>query len=440
MTIFQFLQASKRPRALTLCFSLISLLLLAPVHADSGVALVGDEFQINTYTDQNQSFPHVAMAPDGRALVVWESVGQDGDGDAVLALRFDVTGTPIGEEFIVNTHTANHQSQASVAMATDGSSVIVWRSQGADGDGWGVYAQRFDASGSPMGDEFRVNEETENNQELAVAAFDDDGHLMVAWESEEQDGSAGGIYGRVYDSAGLAGDEFRINTTTQGWQNDVEVTALPSGFIVTWESLNVDSDFRAVVFRRYSANGTPLEGEQLANLTEAGNQNNSVVATQPDGSFVIVWESDGQDGSEATVIARLFASDGTPTSGEIQLNQTTEGDQENLSISADGMGGYVVIWDGDAPSGGSFDEIWGRRMLANGTLFGDEFRINTSISNRQVFPAIAGGSAGQLMAVWHSWTGDGSGTRSVGQRLWVTGRFRDGFESGDLSGWSLAVP
>lgn len=88
-------------------------------------------------------------------------------------------------------------------------------------------------------------------------------------------------------------------------------------------------------------------GEELANVTEAGNQNNSVVAVQTDGSFIIVWESDGQDGSEATVIL--------------------------------------------------------------------------------------------LMAVWHSWTGDGSGTRSVGQRLWGAVLFRDGFESGEASGWSLVA-
>ncbi|MEM1182722.1 MAG: hypothetical protein AAGM22_30540 [Acidobacteriota bacterium] len=409
-----------------------------PAVADPGVALLDGEFQVNTFTSQNQSFPDVAMAGDGSAVIVWESVGQDDDGDAVIARRYDVDGDPIGDEFIVNTYTVSHQSQASIEMAPDGSFIVLWRSTQQDGDGWGSYGQRFDAAGSRVGGEFLVNEETDENQEMAFAAFDDGGHMMVVWEGS--DGSSGGIFGRAYDAAGVAGDEFRVNTTTAGWQNDVEVAGLPTGFVATWESLNVDDDFRGVVYRRYGSDGTPLAGEQLANVTEAGNQNNAVVASQPDGTFIIVWESDGQDGSEATVIARLFASDGTPTSGEIQLNQTTPGDQEHLSIAADGLGGYVVIWDGEAASGGSFDEIWGRRILANGTLFGDEFQVNTSTSNRQVYPALAAGDDGVLLAVWHSWTGDGSGTRSVGQRLWVTGLFADGFESGDVSGWSAEVP
>ncbi|MEM9597777.1 MAG: hypothetical protein AAGD06_26155 [Acidobacteriota bacterium] len=429
-----------RIRTLALCLPWALIAGPGPAPADPGVALLGGEFQLNIFTSQNQSFPDVAVAPDGRAVAVWESVGQDNDGDAVVARYYDVDGSPVGDEFIVNSHTTNHQSQSSIEMAPDGSFIILWRSSQQDGDGWGCYGQRFDPSGDPVGGEFLINGETTNNQENAFAAFDGDGNMMVVWESEEQDGSAGGIYGRAYDSAGAAGDEFRVNTTTSGWQNDVEIAAFPSGFVAVWESLNVDSDFRGVVYRRYAADGTPLAGEQLANVTEAGNQNNAVVAVQPDGTFLIVWESDGQDGSDATVIARLFAPDGTPTSGEIQLNQTTAGDQEHLSVAVDGMGGYVVIWDGEASSGGSFDEIWGRRILANGTVVGDEFRVNTSTSNRQVYPAIAAGGDGVLMAVWHSWTGDGSGTRSVGQRLWVTGLFSDGFESGSVSGWSQSVP
>ncbi|MEM7048876.1 MAG: hypothetical protein AAF604_04415 [Acidobacteriota bacterium] len=432
----------KALHALIWCAGLLGLgpLVAGPAGADSGVALLGDEFQVNTFTSQNQSFPHVAVAPDGRSVAVWESVDQDNSGDAVMARRYDAAGSPVGDEFVVNSHTTNHQSQASVTMAADGSFIVLWRSQAQDGDGWGSYAQRFDASGKAVGNEFRVNEETENNQENPFAAIGPAGHMMVVWESEEQDGSTGGIYGRVYDPAGLAGDELRINTTTQGWQNDVEIAATPTGFVVTWESLNVDSDFRAVVLRRYSFAGVPLGGEQLVNVTEAGNQNNAVVAVQPDGRFMIAWESDGQDGSEATVIARFFSANGTPTSGEIQLNQTTPGDQEHLSVAADGLGGYVVVWDGEAASGGSFDEIWGRRVLANGTLCGDEFRINTSTSNRQVYPTVSSSADGVLMALWHSWTGDGSGTRVVGQRLRVNRLFSDGFESGDFSEWSAVGP
>ncbi len=418
------------------CWLCTGLLCSGWSYAESGAQRIGAEFRVNTYTDDNQSFPEIAMAPDGAAVVVWESIGQDGDLHAVAARRYGPDGSPQGTDFVVNSETMDVQSQPSVAMAANGSFVVLWRSKFQDGSEFGVYAQRFDDSGNPVGGEFRVNQETDRDQAIAFGDFDGGGHLMVAWESDGQDGSSGGIFGRVYDPAGVAGNEFQVNTTSQSWQHDVEIAGLPSGFIATWESRNVDAQDRAVVFRRYAADGIPLGGEQQVNLTEADNQHNPAIAAAVDGTFVIVWESFGHDGSEAAAMARIYTPDGTPTTGEIQLNQTTLGDQENLSVAADGRGGFVAVWDGDAASGGSFDEVWGRRLLVDGTLDGDEFRVNTNVTNRQVFPAIAGSGDGTMMAVWHSWVGDGSGTSVAGQRFWVGGVFRDGFESGNLSVWS----
>ena len=42
-------------------------------------------------------------------------------------------------------------SPGSVAMDGNGNYVVTWASKGQDGDGWGVYAQRFDASGAARG-------------------------------------------------------------------------------------------------------------------------------------------------------------------------------------------------------------------------------------------------------------------------------------------------
>ncbi|MEM8996928.1 MAG: hypothetical protein AAGF23_19250 [Acidobacteriota bacterium] len=412
-------------------------LVVTDVSAETGVALLGDELRVNTYVDNNQSFPEIAVAPDGSAVVTWESIGQDGSNHAVAAQRYNPDGTPRGAEFIVNTETEDTQSQPSVAMAADGSFIIFWRSKFQDGSEFGLYAQRYGASGAPVGGEFRVSVATDGNQEDAHAAFDADGNMLVAYQSP--DSASSGVFARLYDAAGQPGDEFRVNDTTGEWQQDPEVIATPGGFVVAWASRQVDADNRAILLKRYSADGTPVGDEQQVNTTEVGDQRLPGLAARPDGTFAVVWESLDQDGSDAAAIARIYDPSGAPVTGEIQLNQTTADAQENLAVAYDGRGGFVVVWDGDAPSGGSFDEIWGRRLLASGALDGDEFRINTHTTNRQVFPAIAAGQGGELMAVWHSWTGDGSGTSVAGQRLRITGVFEDGFETGDTSAWSRVV-
>src|SRR5438874_2511432 len=80
--------------------------------------------------------------------------------------------TPLGAEFRVNTFTAGDQrlfphSGTAVATSAAGNSVVVWSSQGQDGNGWGVFGQRFDPSGNPQGTEFRVNTFTANDQQNA---------------------------------------------------------------------------------------------------------------------------------------------------------------------------------------------------------------------------------------------------------------------------------
>ncbi|MFP3387157.1 hypothetical protein, partial [Tritonibacter sp. SIMBA_163] len=74
-----------------------------------------------------------------------------------------------------------------------------WQSQGQDGDELGVYGQRYDASGAPVGGEFRANTETANDQSWPDVAGLAGGGFVVVWQSILQDG---GIYGQRYDASG----------------------------------------------------------------------------------------------------------------------------------------------------------------------------------------------------------------------------------------------
>ncbi|WP_299537157.1 hypothetical protein [Ulvibacterium sp.] len=390
------------------------------------LSLLGDDFQVNSYTDKNQNYPKVAIAPDGKAIVVWESDGQDNDGLAVAAQRYNTDGSKWGDEFVVNTETASTQSQPTVAVADDGSHIIFWRSKDQDGSGFGVYAQRYDGDGNEVGGEFQINEETNSNQDQAYAAYHSNGNLMVIWESADQDGKAGEIYARVYDDEfnDISNGEFRVNTVIDGWQNTARISAVPSGFIVVWESLNIDSERIAIVFKRFGSDGTALMTmEEQVNIREICDQKNPDIATQADGTFVIVWEhleDPEKCGSAQTlasdIAARIYNSDGTAVTDEIVLSQNTGGNQ-NLGIAKDDRGGFVAIWQGDASSNDSSDEIYGRRLLATGTGDGDQFTVNSKKDSYQVFPAIALAPDGTLFAVWGSWSGDGNGTSIRARRL-----------------------
>src|SRR5687768_18221286 len=52
----------------------------------------------------------------------------------------------------------------------------------SDGNHWGTYARRYDPSGAPLGDEFRVNQFTTGAQFLPIVEMDDDGDFAVRSE------------------------------------------------------------------------------------------------------------------------------------------------------------------------------------------------------------------------------------------------------------------
>jgi len=146
---------------------------------------VGPEFRVNTYTPSSQQNPSVAANASG-FVVVWES-DQDGSGQGVFGQRYDGSGAPAGPEFQVNSYTTNAQNNPAVATTASGAFVVVWCSNGQDGSGNGVFGQRYDSSGAPLGPEFRVNTSTTSTQYRPSVAADGAGNFV--WH--------GSIYPRI---------------------------------------------------------------------------------------------------------------------------------------------------------------------------------------------------------------------------------------------------
>ncbi len=163
---------------------------------------IATDFQVNSETLYGQEEPSVGIDRDGRFIVTWHSDAQDGSRYGIYAQRYDADGSPVGSEFQVNSHTTADQSAPSVALAQDRGFIVTWQSDNQDGSVEGIYAQRYDADGNPVGSEFRVNSYTPDDQAWPSVAMAPDGRCMVAWESNHQDGSDDGIFGKLFSTHG----------------------------------------------------------------------------------------------------------------------------------------------------------------------------------------------------------------------------------------------
>ncbi len=327
---------------------------------------------------------------------------------AVVALGFSsVTRaqTPAGGEFRVNTFTNSYQTHPLVAVGPRGDFLVAWTSFGQDGSSSGVFAQRYDALGAPQGTEFRVNTTTGAVQYGSDVAVDALGNYVVVWISSGpgQDGSGPGIIGRVLSPAGVAlTPEFPVNAFTPGEQDWPSVAALPGGgFVVVWESAGQDGSSYAVVGRRFDSRGRPLGGDFLVNTFTPGQQNAPRVASDAAGNFVVVWHSNGQDGSFLGVFARRFNAAGVPLSGEFQVNVTTLNYQRFPVVSAVRDGRFVVAWEDSVRDGNRFG-IFARSYDAAGNPASGEFQINVYTTDHQHTPVVTNYGNGSFLAAWYS--------------------------------------
>jgi hypothetical protein len=415
--------------------SIRSLLLLSlfPLLASAAPPRAGGEFAVNTYTMGDQWLPDVAADASGRFVIVWESMtGQDGDGGGIFGQRFSAGGTPLGPEFRINVFTTSNQFGPRVAANAAGNFVVVWTSAGGqDGSGDGVFGRAYDAAGNAASGEFQVNAYTPSNQLAPSVSVDPAGHIVAVWASDGPDGSFLGVRGRRFDASGTAlSDEFPVNTFTTATQAAPSVATHADGtFVVSWTSLFQDGSAEAVIGRRFDAGGAALGGEFQVNTHTPLAQDAPQVAALGGGAFAVVWQST-PDGNVRGIFARRFDALGNPAGGEFQVNTFTTDAQQFPDIAADPSGGFTVVWESWTQDG-SQAGVFGRSFDAAGTPTDVEFRVNTYTLYSQRVPAVAADADGRFVVAWHRDYQDGDRFAVRAQRYGDL-VFKDGFESSGL--------
>ncbi|MCA9095791.1 MAG: VCBS repeat-containing protein, partial [Planctomycetaceae bacterium] len=382
---------------------------------------IGPETQVNTFTTNDQIFSAIAVDADGDYVVTWSSDGQDGDGFGIFAQRYSPSGTPQGSEFQVNTYTTSFQGEPTIGMDADGDFVIAWQSYGQDGSTDGIYAKRYNSSGSPQGSEFLVNSRTTGQQTSPSIGVDASGNFVISWTSFGQDGSNRGVYAQRYDSTGAPqGSEFLVNTFTSGNQDYSEVAVDADGdFVITWHSYAQDGNVYGIYAQRYNAMGTAQGTEFKVNSFTTSDQRFPSVGMDADGDFVITWQSYFQDGSDEGIYAQRFDASGVPQGGEFRVNSFTSGKQANSRIGMGANGEFVIAWNSENQDG-SGNGVYAKRYNSAGVAQGGEFRVNSTTTSVQAFSGVGMDSDGDFVITWSSYFQDGAGSGIYSQRYRVT--------------------
>jgi hypothetical protein len=109
----------------------------------SGAETLVNQTTAGTQKTADISGKQIASDSSGNFVVIWEDTSSGTS--EVFARKFAADGTALTAEFQVSAATGNGHDTPTVAMDANGAFVAAWRAANDDGDGYGIYAQRYNA-------------------------------------------------------------------------------------------------------------------------------------------------------------------------------------------------------------------------------------------------------------------------------------------------------
>jgi len=344
---------------------------------------------INSFMAGKQSEVRLSAFDGGGYVAVWTSgnfndTNQDGDDEGVYAQRFDALGNPIGGEIDVNTdasNTVDRQLAASVDTFADGRFVIVWESI-APSISSTIYASEYAADGTLIKSAILDNNEN-NHYEPAVIVLDDT-TFLVTWShyktSDPDDQKA-----RLYTTTDalsfvVAADEFTIagNRSQVAWSTEAQITALQGGgFAVSWLGSSGASNQNQMSYLKIYTLDNSSDGVEAVTGSATGT---SAVIDGVSGDIVAIADSS------------LITLSGAGAPDVAGLNN-----------------GNVVVVYGDSAG----TNISGVIYTADGEISGSEFMVNTSLAGELSLAAVTAMLDGGFTVAWQAENGDGSSNSAI---------------------------
>lgn len=361
-------------------------------------------------------------ANDGAFLLVWPDVGiSRGRGQL-----FESGGVEKGQDFVLTPEIGDVEFPFDVVAHPDGG-FLVFRTFTANGV-VGMGTGRVTSAGELI-DPDRVLI-TDEGFLGSSGATDDDGNIVVVgFGLTTSDERAVGM--RRFDARGEVID-FQI-LDTEGYDHTLHstsVTGSPSGqFVVSWTqfpngySFNVEAE--AVLFES--------EGPLVSHLPIDFGALRVDTNWSPAGQFVVAT-SDRPYG--LTISARRFLPDGEFVSPVVTVAAPGyDGAGTNRSATtADPYGNFIVVWNKN------LEQLVGRVFNPDLKPISRQFPVNSSAPHHKGDIRVKADEAGFFV----TWTSRNPSSepdyRAIRGRWFDTFLvFRDGFESGDSTGWDATV-
>jgi len=386
---------------------------------------IGSEFQINNEVAGAQKNPSITNLANGGFVIIWDSIGP-GYHASVHGKMYDSAGLPSGEEFLVSDHTQSSKWDTSVAGLYGGGFVVIWCSSIRTEEMYSdVYAQLYSASGSRIGEAFQVSTNRDRSQCTPSVAATANGGFVVVWSSFYPDERpAGDIFGQRYNASGAPiGNEFRVNINTSDHHQQPTATGLSDGgFIVVWSRSFHNGTGHAISAQRYTSTGSQFGAEFFVDVTTEYSNFFPSIAELKDGGFIIIWQSKSSFDIDRNMYGRRYSATGEEIKGKFIIDNFYA-DYNDSDVKASNLsdGSFIVTWRSY-----QYQEIgqncsaehrgYGKRFGSDGETIGNRFYISNYCYGPTYYPDTTGLSGGDFVVVWAAEADQENGSDIYGQR------------------------
>ncbi|MEH6524265.1 hypothetical protein [Sulfitobacter sp.] len=406
---------------------------------------VGDDFDVRSDVDQYSAAYQVIQLTGGRILALWTEYSwaghSSGSGyvmDDVYARLYEANGTAVGSQFRVNASDLSIQAEPSATALDDGGFLVAWQTYTSGTSYLSqpiIVATRYDANGTAQTGEISVASAVGEGVESSELTNLGNGTVLLSYTEDQPYPAPSILKGVVLNAAGApTGIPFEIGTA-KFYSGAQSVAVLNNGNVmVSWSG--VDSDSMGIYARVLSPTGVPVTGPILVNTDETSQQTYPETAVLADGSVIVVWQ-DGIVGDYNDVNARRVAADGSFLTDPFVVETIhTGGDQSRPDIIALSDGGFLIAWQtGD--TWGEYDVV-ARRYDANGEPIDIETTLSSDAGGPEGFsPQLLELQDGRIAAFWEAFTW--GGTSDMVMRLFEAQTFGtadpDVIVGGGTSNW-----
>ncbi|MBI9038747.1 MAG: hypothetical protein JEY97_11490, partial [Bacteroidales bacterium] len=367
--------------------------------SSDGTAL-GNNFRVNDDVGAaDQEHPTVSIDSSGNFVIAW-SDERNGDWD-IYGQRFSHDGTPLGNNFRINDDITNEVQYWPVNSCHKNGDFIVSWSDKRYNDDYDIYLQRFLADGTAIGDNEKVNDDIGVELQLRPdITIKENGDFIIAWE-DERNGDRDIYLQRYLSDGSTLGNNFNIEDTTNTDQRNPSIgNDLLGNFVVCWEDLRVS--FFEIYAQRFSYDAIPI-GDNIIVSTDTGvmyqYQYNSEITVSKNGNFTIAWE-DHRTGFNGDIYAQSFLNDGNRIDDNFMVNDDVGSEnQVSPSIAKDSSDNFIITW---IDFRNNQEDIYAQRFSSDGTALGNNFKVtdDTLEQNIHYSPNIAADTEGNFVITW----------------------------------------